>query len=294
MDDEPGVRSALSGVLRDEGYIVDAVESGEQCLDRVVREVVRRHRARRVAARARRPRDARPPAADEGGFAGRHDLGPRQHRVGGEGDQDGRVRLRREAAVAREDGARHPQRAAAAAPRSREPRAARARRSRRQDGGREPPHAAAARAGGDGRADQRPRADFRRERHRQGARRAHRARAEPPAQSAVRRGQLRRDSRRADRERAVRPREGRVHRRRRRSQGKVRGRAQRDDLSRRNRRHEHEDAGEGAARAAGAGDRAGRQHVARAGGCAGAGRHQQGSARRRSARDISARTCTSG
>jgi two-component system, NtrC family, nitrogen regulation response regulator NtrX len=40
VDDEPGVRSALSGVLRDEGYTVDAVESGEQCLDRVQREVV--------------------------------------------------------------------------------------------------------------------------------------------------------------------------------------------------------------------------------------------------------------
>ena len=39
VDDEPGVRSALSGVLRDEGYEVNAVESGEQCLDRVVREV---------------------------------------------------------------------------------------------------------------------------------------------------------------------------------------------------------------------------------------------------------------
>ena len=26
-------------MLRDEGYAVDAVESGEQCLDRVVREV---------------------------------------------------------------------------------------------------------------------------------------------------------------------------------------------------------------------------------------------------------------
>jgi two-component system, NtrC family, nitrogen regulation response regulator NtrX len=40
VDDEPGVRSALSGVLRDEGYDVQAVESGEQCLDRVVREIV--------------------------------------------------------------------------------------------------------------------------------------------------------------------------------------------------------------------------------------------------------------
>ena len=40
VDDEPGVRTALTGVLRDEGYDVDAVDSGEQCLDRVVREIV--------------------------------------------------------------------------------------------------------------------------------------------------------------------------------------------------------------------------------------------------------------
>src|SRR5574342_977845 len=37
VDDEAGVRSALSGVLRDEGYAVDSVESGEACLDRVLR-----------------------------------------------------------------------------------------------------------------------------------------------------------------------------------------------------------------------------------------------------------------
>src|SRR5213593_2842857 len=37
VDDEPGVRSALSGVLSDEGYAVEAVASGEACLDRVVR-----------------------------------------------------------------------------------------------------------------------------------------------------------------------------------------------------------------------------------------------------------------
>ena len=65
--------------------------------------------------------------------------------------------------------------------------------------------------------------------------------------------------------------------------GQVRGGAQRHDLSRRDRRHEPEDAGEGAARAAGAGDRAGRQHVARAGRRARARRDQQGSARPRSA-----------
>jgi two-component system nitrogen regulation response regulator NtrX len=38
VDDEPGVRSALSGVLRDEGYSVEAVGSGEACLDRIGRE----------------------------------------------------------------------------------------------------------------------------------------------------------------------------------------------------------------------------------------------------------------
>jgi len=40
VDDEPGVRSALSGVLRDEGYNVEAVASGEACLDRVTRGAV--------------------------------------------------------------------------------------------------------------------------------------------------------------------------------------------------------------------------------------------------------------
>jgi two-component system, NtrC family, nitrogen regulation response regulator NtrX len=34
VDDEAGVRSALGGVLRDEGYEVDAVSTGEECLDR--------------------------------------------------------------------------------------------------------------------------------------------------------------------------------------------------------------------------------------------------------------------
>ncbi len=35
VDDEPGVRSSLAGVLRDEGYGVEAVSSGEACLDRM-------------------------------------------------------------------------------------------------------------------------------------------------------------------------------------------------------------------------------------------------------------------
>jgi two-component system nitrogen regulation response regulator NtrX len=37
VDDEPGVRVALGGVLRDEGYLVEAVASGEACLERLTR-----------------------------------------------------------------------------------------------------------------------------------------------------------------------------------------------------------------------------------------------------------------
>src|SRR5438477_2866079 len=40
VDDEPGVRTALTGVLRDEGYTVESVASGEECLDRVTRSGV--------------------------------------------------------------------------------------------------------------------------------------------------------------------------------------------------------------------------------------------------------------
>jgi two-component system nitrogen regulation response regulator NtrX len=40
VDDEPGVRTALTGVLRDEGYSVEAVSSGEDCLDRLTRAPV--------------------------------------------------------------------------------------------------------------------------------------------------------------------------------------------------------------------------------------------------------------
>src|SRR6266850_3323119 len=37
VDDEEGVRSSLAGILQDEGYQVDAVESGEKCLEMVTR-----------------------------------------------------------------------------------------------------------------------------------------------------------------------------------------------------------------------------------------------------------------
>ncbi len=38
VDDEAGVRSSLAGVLRDEGYQVDTVDSGEACLEQVRRK----------------------------------------------------------------------------------------------------------------------------------------------------------------------------------------------------------------------------------------------------------------
>lgn len=35
VDDEPGIRDTLRGVLEDEGFTVDAVASGEACLNAV-------------------------------------------------------------------------------------------------------------------------------------------------------------------------------------------------------------------------------------------------------------------
>ncbi len=37
VDDEPGIRESLLGVLEDEGYVCHAVESGEQCLEELAR-----------------------------------------------------------------------------------------------------------------------------------------------------------------------------------------------------------------------------------------------------------------
>ena len=113
------------------------------------------------------------------------------------------------------------------------------------------------------------------------------------AQGAVHRGQLRRDPRGADRERAVRAREGRVHRRGGRPARQVRAGRRRHALPRRDRRHEPEDAGQGAARAAGAGRRAGRRHGERQGRRAGHRGDQQGSADRDPPRAGSARISTS-
>ena len=38
VDDEPGIRESLCGVLEDEGFDASAVESGEACLEALARE----------------------------------------------------------------------------------------------------------------------------------------------------------------------------------------------------------------------------------------------------------------
>ena len=47
VDDEEGIRESLGALLRDEGYDVDAVASGEECLERLDRrnfDLVAQHR----------------------------------------------------------------------------------------------------------------------------------------------------------------------------------------------------------------------------------------------------------
>ena len=237
VDDEPGVRTALSGVLRDEEYTVEAVSSGEECLERVMRGPVdlivltsgcRAWTAWRRWRGCASARSMRRSCCISG-----HGL----HRVGGPRRSTGRVRFRREAALGTSTRpmSRRAQRAAAAAPRGGEPRAARPRRSSPDDDRREQRDAAAARAGRDGRAHQRPRAHLRRRNVGTGkelvARTVHAL--SRLADRGGRRGELRGDSRRADRARKplghVR---ARVHRRRRGSARQVRSRRRRDDLPR--------------------------------------------------------------
>ena len=38
VDDEPGIRQSLGGVLEDEGYVVHVAESGEACLEELTRQ----------------------------------------------------------------------------------------------------------------------------------------------------------------------------------------------------------------------------------------------------------------
>ena len=287
VDDEAGVRASLGGGAARRRLRGRTVDSGEACLDQVTRqpydvmlldiwlpgidglETLERLRERRVDV------------------AGDHDLRSRQRRVGGAGDQARRVRLHREAAVAREDGARRAQRAAAAAARGREPRscarasiggssssatATRCWRLREQVAMAAPTNGRVLISGENGTGKELVARQIHALSHR---------RAGPFVEvncAAIPGG--------ADRVGAVRPREGRLHGRRRRSARQVRDRDRRHAVPRRSRRHEPQDAGQGAARAAGAGRRAGRRAEQRA---RGRPRHrgdQQGPRRGDSARPV--------
>ena len=57
VDDEPGIRDTLRGVMEDEGFSADAVATGEEMPRRRRASRLRLHPAGRLAARDRRPRD---------------------------------------------------------------------------------------------------------------------------------------------------------------------------------------------------------------------------------------------
>ena len=213
VDDEAGVRSALSGVLRDEDYLVEAVDSGEACLDLVTRDsfdvilldvwlpgidgivTLTRLRERHVEA-----------AVVMISGHGSIEAAVKAIKMGAFDFIEKPLSLDKTVLVVRN--ALRQRRLEA------ENIALRAHVDRRRTlVGESSVMRQLARAGGAGGAVERARADLRRERHRQGTGRAEHPRAQPAPGGTVRRGQLRGHPGGADRERAVRPRAGRVHRR---------------------------------------------------------------------------------
>ena len=169
VDDEPGVRSSVTGVLHDEGFDVDSVGTGEDCLERVAQ------RAYDVILL-----DIWLPGID--GLTTLQRLGERQVDaqvvvISGHGNIESAVRAIKmgafdfiEKPLSLEKTVLVVRNALRQRDLETENRALRARVDLpARDGRRQPRHAPPARADGDGRSDQRPGADSRRERHRQGA-----------------------------------------------------------------------------------------------------------------------------
>ena len=181
VDDEPGIRQSLSGVLEDEGYAVESAESGEACLAALPGGELRAGAAGYLAARHGRHGGAGAHSGDavRRAAGGGDDLGPRQHRGGGEGHQARRLRFSGKAALHREGLGGREERAGASQPGAREqPPEGRHRRALSHHRRERADEGAAPAAGADGR-HQRPRPDLRRKRHRQGAGGARDPRAEP-------------------------------------------------------------------------------------------------------------------
>ena len=255
VEDEPSTRLGLTELVRTWGFTAESAADGEDALrsSDVFPAVHHHHRPRHAA-------DGRPRAA-QSAQERRHRMHRRAPDRAGQrgdrrrGDQGRRLRLPHQAdrAAAPEDSARQDRRAPGHAARGQgaAPPAARAGQLRQHDRQQRDDAEGLSdrRAGG---ADVGVGVDLGRVRHRQGAGGADHSSAEPARAAAVRADQLRGHSRDAARERDLRPREGRVHRRDRSPRGLLRAGRPRHALPRRDCRDDAGDAGEAAARAAGA------------------------------------------
>ncbi len=112
VDDEPAIRQSLSGVLEDEGYIVESAESGEACLAALPGRRLRTGAAGYLAARHGWHGSARAHSGDPVRRTprGGRDQRPRLHRSRREGHQIGRVRFPRKAALHRKGRGGHQER----------------------------------------------------------------------------------------------------------------------------------------------------------------------------------------
>ncbi len=212
VDDEAGVRASLAGILGDEGYAVDAVDSGEKALealesrryDLVLLDVwLPGADGLEVLGRIREA-DAEMPVVVISGH-GTIETAVKAVRLGAQDFVEKPLSLEKTLLAVRN-----------ALQRRRletEVRALKQQLDERYVMVGDSPALRRLRAEiAQAAPDERPRPHLRGERHGQGARRPGDPRPESPGLGAVRRGQLRGDPRGADRERAVRPREGRLHR----------------------------------------------------------------------------------
>ena len=175
VDDEAGIRQALKQVLEYEDLEVRVASSGGEAISLYCRVQAATGLPRRQDGGARRARNPLPSPQPGRCRADRHDLRPRDDRHRGRSHPARRLRFSGKAARYRPSpphGAQCPRPRAA---RRRERQASRGHREPVSDGRLEPGPAASPAAHRQSRPHRRPRADHRRQRHRQGA-----GRARPP------------------------------------------------------------------------------------------------------------------
>ena len=212
VDDEPGIRRSLSGILEDEGYAVDAVESGEACLAAlpgagyglVLLDIwLPGMDGMEVLARIQEIPFAERPVVVMISGHGSIEAAVKATKLGAFDFLEKPLSLQKVTVVVK-NGLDHLNLALENS------------RLKADTGSRwriigeiGAHEGAAAAAHPDGR-EQRPRADLRRKRHRQGTGGARAARAKPAGGGAVRGSELRGHSGRPHRERAVRPQQGQL------------------------------------------------------------------------------------